>query len=98
VLNHCAEASNTGYLTVTYWLKWLFDVELTLSMNLKNNCELRGLGLFHGTVKVFAWTGWRKSRKISFEVFGVPAEIRTEHLPNTSHKHCQPIVYLNAWN
>jgi hypothetical protein len=51
------------------------------------NCKkfVRKLSSFNrGTVPDFAWKGGVKQRKFSVSKAGVPAEIRTEHLPNTN--------------
>jgi hypothetical protein len=38
-------------------------------------------------VAAFHWRDWRKSRIASSRIVDIPAEIRTEHFPNTSQKH-----------
>lgn len=40
-----------------------------------------------GTILGIAWRDWGESWKPSLIISGVPIEIRTEHLPNTSLEH-----------
>jgi hypothetical protein len=39
-----------------------------------------------GTILVFTWRAWRKSRKLSVIIKDIPARIRTGHFPNINHK------------
>lgn len=50
---------------------------------MKENC--RGLILYVGIIP--AWRDGEESRKISVIIAGVPADIRTGHMQNTSKKH-----------
>jgi hypothetical protein len=46
-----------------------------------------GRGLIWGTIPVFAWKDWEKSRKASVSIVGVCAEVRTRDLPDTKQKY-----------
>jgi hypothetical protein len=45
-----------------------------------------GRALIYGIIPVFTWKDREKTRKIPVRIVGVPAEIRTGYLPNTSQK------------
>jgi hypothetical protein len=60
---------------------WTRDLPAWIGM------EGSGCTLIYVLYSVFARRNWRKPRETSVRIADVPAEIRTEHLPNTSLEH-----------
>jgi hypothetical protein len=61
--------------------------------------EGSGLWLNRGTILVFARKYWGKVRNISARISDVPANIRTEHLPNASlTARIQKMISYDMWH
>jgi hypothetical protein len=48
------------------------------------------------TIPAYEWRDWGKPRWASARMAYVPAQIRTEHLPNTSQKLCRDTITLSS--
>jgi hypothetical protein len=56
-------------------------VVLAIPTEISKRLEIRGSCPNRGTVLAFVWKHWRKSRKISAKITGVPTGIRAEYFP-----------------